>query len=168
MIYYDLLPGTIIGDVFIAATKKGLCTVSVGRKTDARFRADLARNFPGEPVEKSPTRLGRYRRELDEYFRGKRQRFTVPIDLSAVRGPFQKKVLQRLRGLPFGHVLTYGQLAARCGSPRAARAVGTAMATNPLAVVIPCHRVVAASDGLGGYSAGLSKKKKLLAHEGIE
>lgn len=168
MIYYGLMRGTIVGDVFIAATKQGLCAVSIGKKTDARFRADLARKFPGERFEKSPSRLGPYRRELDEYFRGRRERFTVPIDLSGVGGRFQRKVLHELRRVPFGRVLTYGELAARCGSPRAARAVGAAMAANPLAIVVPCHRVVAASGGLGGYSAGLSKKRKLLSHEGVD
>lgn len=168
MICHDLIPRTLVGDVFIAATAKGLCMVSIGEKTGGAFLAELKRRFPGERFENSPSRLAPYRRELEEYFRGKRTQFTSPIDLSGVRGPFQRKVLRHLHALPFGRVLTYGELAARSGSPGAARAVGTTMAANPLAIVIPCHRVVAASGGLGGYSAGLSRKKKLLFHEGVQ
>lgn len=168
MIYYDVIPATLVGDVYIAATSKGLCAVSVSSRTAAAFRAEVARMFPGERTERNPARLGPFRRQLDEYFGGKRTRFTVPIDLAAVRGPFRRRVLRELRTLPFGRVVTYGRLAARCGSPDAARAVGTAMATNPLSIVVPCHRVVRASGGLGGYSAGLPRKKKLLLHEGVE
>ncbi len=168
MIYHDLINNTLVGDVFVAATPKGLCAVSIGKKSTRAFQTELARIFPGEAIERNPTRLEPYKKELEQYFRRKRTRFTAPIDLSAVRSPFRRKVLRKLHALPFGRVLTYGELATRSGSPGAARAVGTAMATNPLAIVIPCHRVVAASGGLGGYSAGLSKKRKLLIHEGVQ
>jgi len=167
MIHYDLIPRTLVGNVFIASTEKGLCAVYVGDKTLDAFKAQLARMFPDETLKKSSPHLKAYRKELEEYFGGKRTSFTVPVDLSLVRSSFQRKVLRRLLALPFGRVTSYGELAERSGFPGAARAVGTTMASNPLAVVIPCHRVVASSGGLGGYSAGLSRKKKLLAHEGV-
>lgn len=168
MIYYDFVPGTLVGDVLIAATSKGLCAVLFGAKTRDALETNLARMFPRVSLERSRSRLASHRREIEEYFAGKRKRFSTPVDLSAVRSPFRRRVLRTLKSIPFGKVTSYGELAARCGSPGAARAVGTAMATNPLALVIPCHRVIAASGGLGGYSGGLSKKMRLLIHEGVE
>lgn len=168
MIYYDFISGTLVGDVLIAATPRGLCAVLFGGKTHDALRAHLERMFPREALGRSRDRLRSHRKELEEYFAGKRKRFTAPIDLSAVRSPFRRKVLKTLRAVPYGKVTSYGQLAERAGSPGAARAVGTAMATNPLAVVIPCHRVIGAAGALGGYSGGLSKKIKLLLHEGVE
>ena len=105
-------------------------------------------------------------RELAEYFAGRRQAFEVPLDLSGWP-PFTRKILEELCKVPYGATLTYGELAARAGAPRAARAVGQAMAANPLPIVIPCHRVVAADGRLGGYSggAGLPTKQWLLAFE---
>jgi methylated-DNA-[protein]-cysteine S-methyltransferase len=105
-------------------------------------------------------------RELAEYFAGRRQAFDVPLDLSGWP-PFTRKILEELRKVPYGATLTYGELAARAGYPRAARAVGQAMAANPLPIIIPCHRVVAADGRLGGYSggAGLPTKQWLLAFE---
>jgi methylated-DNA-[protein]-cysteine S-methyltransferase len=105
-------------------------------------------------------------RELAEYFAGRRQAFEVPLDLSG-RPSFTRKILEELRKVPYGATLTYGELAARAGYPRAARAVGQAMAANPLPIIIPCHRVVAADGRLGGYSGGtgLPTKQWLLAFE---
>jgi len=167
MIHYDIIPRTMVGDIVIAATSEGLCAVLFGKKTGGALEKRLASMFAGEPIARDKRRLAPYRREIEEYFRGKRERFTMPIDLRAVRSPFQRRVLRKLFALPFGRVMTYGDLAARSGSPGAARAVGTAMSKNPAALVIPCHRVVGASGSLGGYSGGLSKKKALLLHEGV-
>jgi len=167
MIHYDVISRTIVGDVLIAATSRGLCAVLFGKDAGGALEKRLAVMFPGEPAGRNRSRLAPYRREIDEYFAGKRPRFTLPIDLSAVRSPFQRKVLRKLHALPFGRVTTYGDLAARSGSPGAARAVGTAMSKNPVALVIPCHRVVGAAGSLGGFSGGLSKKKTLLVHEGV-
>jgi methylated-DNA-[protein]-cysteine S-methyltransferase len=157
-----------VGTVLIAAKDKGLCAVLIGDRTREAFTNELARMFPGETISKNPRKLRRYRKELDEYFTGKRTRFTVPLDLSAVRGAFRRKVLKTLSSLPFGRVISYGALARRAGSPGAARAVGTAMSTNPISLVIPCHRVVGSGGRLGGYTAGLPRKRKLLIHEGVE
>ncbi len=168
MIHYDFMSGTIVGNVCLAASGEGLCAVLIGDRTRKAFREELAGMFPGESFAADAGKLKAYRRELEEYFAGKRARFTVPLDLSAVRGPFRRKVLRKLIALPLGSVISYGALAKRSGSPGAARAVGTAMSTNPISLVIPCHRVVGAGGGLGGYSAGLPRKKKLLIHEGVE
>jgi methylated-DNA-[protein]-cysteine S-methyltransferase len=167
MIYFDFVSGSIVGDVLIAASDKGLCAVMFGRRTKKGFVKQLMKKFPTEPVQRRPLFMKRYREELKDYFEGKRTEFTQPVDLRAVHGPFQRKVLRRLARLPFGRVISYGELASRSGSPRAARAVGAAMAANPLPVVIPCHRVIESRGKLGGYSGGLSNKKKLLAHEGV-
>ena len=107
----------------------------------------------------------RAEREIREYLAGRRRRFTVPLDIEDLP-PFHRKVLRTLRKVPYGKTVTYGQLAARAGRPRSARAVGRAMAANPLPLVIPCHRVVASGGGLGGYGGGLDLKRRLLALEG--
>jgi methylated-DNA-[protein]-cysteine S-methyltransferase len=167
MIHYDVITRTIVGDILIAATSQGLCAVLFGKSAGGALEKRLAATFPGEPVVRDRPRLGRFRKEIEEYFAGKRSRFTMPIDLHAVRSPFQRKVLRKLHALPFGRVTTYGDLAARSGAPGAARAVGTAMSKNPVALVVPCHRVVGAAGSLGGFSGGLSKKKTLLLHEGV-
>ena len=111
----------------------------------------------GHPV------LDRAERELHEYFAGRRRSFTVPT--RAVGTEFQRAVWTALRELPFATVCSYGALAARLGRPSAARAVGAANARNPLAIVVPCHRVVGSGAGLVGYAGGLPAKAWLLAHE---
>jgi len=105
------------------------------------------------------------RRELDEYFEGRRTEFDLPTDLSRVPD-FQRVVLHELARVPYGEVTTYGTLAARVGKPRAARAVGGAMNRNPIPIVLPCHRVIGASGSLTGYGGGLDRKRALLKLEG--
>jgi O-6-methylguanine DNA methyltransferase len=110
--------------------------------------------------------LERLRRELHEYHDGKRKKFTIPV---APQGSeFQKKVWSELCGIPYGKSMTYGELAEQLGKPRAARAVGQAAGQNPVPILIPCHRLLASGGRIGGFSAGLDEKKKLLRHEGIE
>ena len=104
--------------------------------------------------------------QLEQYFAGRRQAFRLPIELSGLPA-FTRKILETLQSVPFGETLTYGELADRAGYPRAARAVGQVMAANPLPIIIPCHRVVAAGGRPGGYSGGggVSTKEWLLAFE---
>ncbi|MBQ8357004.1 MAG: methylated-DNA--[Clostridia bacterium] len=109
--------------------------------------------------------LTRTAAQLDEYFAGKRQSFDLP--LSPVGSPFQRRVWEELQQVPFGQTVTYGALAARIGSPRAARAVGNAVGANQLLIVIPCHRVVAAN-GIGGFACGLHIKRALMNVEHIK
>ncbi|OGJ64163.1 hypothetical protein A3C37_04000 [Candidatus Peribacteria bacterium RIFCSPHIGHO2_02_FULL_53_20] len=103
--------------------------------------------------------------ELEEYFSGNRRAFTVPL---VMRGTdFQQRVWDALLEIPFGQTVTYGQLAKEVGHPGAARAVGTAVGDNPLAIIVPCHRVLPASGGIGEYASGSDKKEWLLKHEGV-
>ncbi len=119
-----------------------------------------------DPLDAVPERDDTIASQLDEYFAGGRRKFTFPVDLSSVAAPFRRTVLETLaREVPYGETVTYGELAALAGWPGAARAVGTTMAHNPVAFVVPCHRVVA-SNGLGGYGGGygdaLAIKRALL------
>lgn len=110
--------------------------------------------------------LSRAAIQLDEYFAGRRREFTLPLRMPAWR-PFSLQVLERLRTVPYGGTITYGEMAGQAGSPRAARAVGQVMSANPLPIIIPCHRVLAAGGRVGGYSGGggLVTKKWLLDFE---
>lgn len=107
-------------------------------------------------------------RELREYLAGERRSFDVAVDLRLVRSDFQRRVLGELLKIPFGKTVTYGELAARAGRPGGARAVGGAVGKNPIPVIVPCHRVVASGGKLGGFSSGLSRKRWLHEHEGID
>ena len=110
-------------------------------------------------------RPGGSRRQLDEYFAGGRQHFDLAVDL-ALQADFNRRVLRELARVPYGEVVTYGELAARAARPRAARAVGTVMNRNPLPIVLPCHRVIGANGKLVGYAGGLERKESLLRLEG--
>jgi methylated-DNA-[protein]-cysteine S-methyltransferase len=101
--------------------------------------------------------------QLNEYFDGNRREFDLPLDLEG--SPFQLKVWNEIRRIPFGHTITYGELAKRVGEPGATRAVGGANGQNPVPVIIPCHRVIGTDGRLTGYGGGLKKKKWLLEHE---
>ncbi len=103
------------------------------------------------------------RRELDEYFEGRRQSFDLPLDLRV--GEFNADVLRELARVPYGHTDTYGSLATKAGKPGAARAVGTVMNRNPIPIVLPCHRIVGANGSLTGYAGGLEVKRHLLQLE---
>ncbi len=104
--------------------------------------------------------------QLDEYFRGARRSFDVPLDFALVEG-FRRRVLELLCQVPFGELVSYGELARRAGRPQAARAVGAAMRQNPIPILVPCHRVVAADGSLGGFAVGLDAKRHLHAIEGV-
>ncbi|MCD0453670.1 methylated-DNA--[protein]-cysteine S-methyltransferase [Actinocorallia sp. API 0066] len=154
---------TPIGPLFLAETDRGLVNVRFHAHEARDDAADLAARLGGraargglcEPVA-----------QLSAYFAGDLTAFTLPLDWRLSSG-FNALVLRELyRSVPHGQVIAYGALAARVGSPDAARAVGVAMGSNPLPVVVPCHRVVA-SDGLGGFGGGLPAKESLLALEGV-
>jgi methylated-DNA-[protein]-cysteine S-methyltransferase len=124
----------------------------------------LAHAF-GVRVLRSPKPIDPARRELDEYFGGKRRQFDLPVDV-ALLAEFNQRVLRELARVPYGEVVTYGELAARAARPRAARAVGSVMNRNPLPIVLPCHRVIGANGKLVGYAGGLERKEALLRLEG--
>jgi methylated-DNA-[protein]-cysteine S-methyltransferase len=153
-----------IGTLSLAATRAGLVRVGFPREGDA-FAEELAEHVSPRVVE-LPRRLDGARRQLDEYFDGHRRRFELPVDLSLAHG-FRRLVLERLFDtVGFGETLSYLQLAELSGSPKASRAVGSAMATNPVPIVVPCHRVLRTGGQLGGYGGGLDVKRFLLALEG--
>jgi methylated-DNA-[protein]-cysteine S-methyltransferase len=154
---YDIVDSPV-GDLFVAATERGLARISYWPEG---MEETLARTF-GPRVLRSP--LDEVRRELDEYFAGKRKVFDLPLDLRVA--PFHAEVLAELARVPYGRTETYGALAAKAGRPKAARAVGTVMNRNPIAIVLPCHRIVGANGSLTGYAGGLDVKLRLLQLEG--
>ena len=160
---YDLTESPV-GQLLLAATPAGLCRVSFDPDPEAEAD-DLARAF-GARVLRSPRPLDEARRELDEYFEGRRQTFDLDVDLRPVPG-FQRAVLEELTRVAYGSTSTYGALAAAIDQPRAARAVGGALNRNPIPVVLPCHRVVGAGGKLVGYGGGLDRKRALLELEGV-
>jgi methylated-DNA-[protein]-cysteine S-methyltransferase len=159
---YDLVD-TPLGALLIATTERGLCRIVYD--ADPELEAErLARTF-GVRVLRSAKPIDPVRRELDEYFEGQRQSFDLPVDV-ALLADFNRRVLRELARVPYGEVVTYGELAARAERPRAARAVGTVMNRNPLPIVLPCHRVIGANGSLTGYGGGLPRKEALLRLEG--
>jgi methylated-DNA-[protein]-cysteine S-methyltransferase len=152
-----------VGDLLVAATDRGVCRISFDPEPEHELEW-LARAY-GVRVLRAARPLDRPRRELDEYFEGKRKEFGLPVDLAALPS-FQQLVLSELQLVPYGATATYGGLAERIGRPRAARAVGGALNKNPVPIVVPCHRIVGASGSLVGYAGGLERKEKLLALEG--
>ena len=151
-----------IGTLTLAATPVGLVRLSFG--DDGAAIDDLARRVSPR-VLRSPRRLDDVRRQLDEYFEGRRQHFDVPLDWRLSSG-FRRQVLNELVRVPYGQTVSYKELAERAGNPKASRAAGTAMATNPIAVIVPCHRCLRTSGDLGGYGGGLDAKVWLLHLEG--
>ena len=151
-----------IGTLTLAATPKGL--VRIGFR-DEYLYDELAERISPRVVD-APGRLDSVRRQLDEYFGRRRKRFRITLDLSLAHGDFRRRALEAARRIPPGETATYGDLAAEVGSPRAARAVGSAMATNPIPIVVPCHRVVPSTGGLGNYGGGVEIKALLLDLEG--
>jgi methylated-DNA-[protein]-cysteine S-methyltransferase len=155
---YDLLDSPV-GSLLVAATPRGVCRISYDADPDAHAER-FARTY-GARVLRAPRAVDAVRRELDEYFEGKREAFDVPLDLAGAPD-FTRNVLGALARVRFGEVTTYGHLAARVGRPRAARAVGTVMNRNPIPIVLPCHRVVGSTGSLVGYGGGLERKRLLL------
>lgn len=152
---------TPFGRMAVAATSRGLTRVLLPNEAAALQVSGVA----PEPDRAAAALAARAEREILEYLAGRRRKFTVPVDLSAAP-PFHAKVLRALARVSYGRTVTYGELAARVGRPHGARAVGQAMARNPVPLVIPCHRVVASGGGLGGYGGGLDLKRRLLDLEG--
>ena len=152
-----------VGPLFVAASDRGVASISFDADPDDQLER-LAR-IAGPRVLRSARSVEDARRELDQYFEGKRRAFDLSLDLRALP-PFTLSVLQELARVPYGETTTYGELAARVGRPRAARAVGTVMNRNRIPIVLPCHRVVGAGGNLVGYAGGLDTKIALLQLEG--
>jgi methylated-DNA-[protein]-cysteine S-methyltransferase len=159
---YDLVD-TPLGTLLVATTERGLCRIAYDADPEQE-EEHLARAF-GVRVLRAAKPIDPARRELDEYFEGRRRSFDLPVDVGLV-ADFNRRVLGELARVPYGEVVTYGELAARAERPRAARAVGTVMNRNPIPIVLPCHRVIGANGSLTGYGGGLERKEALLRLEG--
>jgi methylated-DNA-[protein]-cysteine S-methyltransferase len=155
------------GELFLAASRQGLCRIA-WYISEVAFSAEIAdrRRCPVRRVEHGECEvLEESCRQLAEYLAGQRTQFDLPLDLGD-RRPFQQAVYGALLKVPYGEVVSYGELATLAGYPGAARAAGSAMRENPLAIVIPCHRVVLGSGALGGFGGRPDLKRQLLAIEG--
>jgi methylated-DNA-[protein]-cysteine S-methyltransferase len=164
-LYFDVMQDTPLGPIFIGVDEQGVVALKIG-VTEVEFVSGLEREYQ-EVVTRSPGNVAYVITQLQEYFEGKRSSFTLPLNLSHLT-QFQRKVLLATLDIPHGQITTYGEIAHRLGKGRLARAVGQALARNPIPILIPCHRVLGADRSLHGYSAGrgLETKDKLLHLEG--
>jgi len=153
-----------VGTLVLASTPQGLARLAyVEDGHEELVLQDIAARLSPRMLS-APRRLDEPRRELDEYFAGRRRRFELTLDLRLL-SEFTRRVLTATAAIPYGEVSTYRQVAAAAGSPRGSRAAGNALGSNPLPIVLPCHRVLHSSGGLGGYTGGLERKRTLLAIE---
>jgi methylated-DNA-[protein]-cysteine S-methyltransferase len=155
---------TPLGPIAVFVTPRGLLRVAYDRENFGQVADEVAEQVSPR-VLLAPQRTDVVREQLDDYFEARRRTFDLPIDWTLVRG-FNQGVLQATAEIPFGETASYGDVAAAAGSPRAARAAGNALAGNPIPIVVPCHRVIHASGGIGGYTGGLDNKRFLLRLEG--
>lgn len=153
-----------LGKLMAAATDDGLLRLGFETERVETTLEDLARKVSPRILH-DDVRLEKIKRQLGEYFEGRRKAFDMPIDRQLIHG-FDRLVLDATEKIPYGAVSTYQQVAERAGNPRASRAAGNALGSNPIPIVIPCHRVVRTGHGLGGYGGGLDKKQLLLDLEG--
>lgn len=147
--------------IHIAASRRGLCWLSI-QSSEERFVSELRAAFPSQQWwrDDSHPLLRDAAEQLRGYFRGERREFELPLDLRGTE--FQQKVWRALRQIPYGKRRSYRDVAREIGAPSAARAVGAANGRNPVAIIVPCHRVIASDGSLGGYSGGLTVKQMLL------
>lgn len=151
------------GPLLLAATEKGLVAVGLPALPFDSLLERLSRQVSPRILE-APAKLDPARKQIDEYFEGRREAFTLTLDFSLSFG-FMRSALDVVASIPYGETLSYAEVAAEAGSPRAHRAAGTACATNPIPIVVPCHRVLRSGGGLGGYGGGLEMKRALLELE---
>jgi AraC family transcriptional regulator of adaptative response/methylated-DNA-[protein]-cysteine methyltransferase len=157
--------GCTLGRLLVAATARGICAVYLGDDDD-ELADELRAEYPAAEVARDDAVLGRWAEVLVRHLKGEEPRLDLPLDVRATA--FQWRVWEELRRIPQGETRTYSEIAARLGKPKAQRAVGRACATNPVSVVVPCHRAVREDGGLGGYRWGLERKEALLARERTE
>ncbi len=152
------------GMLLLAATERGLLRLAFPEEDTDTVLERIARHLSPRIVEaRAP--LDPVRRELEEYFTGARHEFDLMLDWSLI-GRFGRRILRVTSEIPYGGVLSYGEVAAEAGSPRASRAAGNALGSNPIPIVIPCHRVLRSGGALGGYGGGVQRKRWLLELEG--
>jgi methylated-DNA-[protein]-cysteine S-methyltransferase len=155
-----------VGTLLLATTAAGLVRLAYVDQADEESVLDDLAASVSPRVLAAPRKLDEPRRELDEYFAGRRKQFEIPIDWSLTHG-FARRVLRATALIPFGSVSSYKEVATEAGSPRGFRAAGNALGSNPIPIVVPCHRVLHAGGGLGGYTGGLERKLVLLGVEGV-
>ncbi len=163
-VYYSRFDSPF-GHVFVASTSKGVCLVSFSKITGAKFLL-LLRKIYGNEATRDDKALGDVKEALLDYFNGKPVSFKIPLDLS-IGTQFQRKVWRKVKEIPYGELRSYKWVARSIGSAHASRAVGNAVGRNPVAPIVPCHRVVCSDGSLGGYTSGIAIKKRLLNLEGI-
>lgn len=165
----DVAVGTVsspIGDLFVVVTGRGLAAIAFeGDEYRDELLDRVARQISPR-ILPSPKGTDTWRRELDEYFASERTGFELPVDRRLIHG-IASDVLRQTSKIPYGEVSTYGAIAKKIGHPSAARAVGRALGSNPIPIVIPCHRVIGASGALTGYAGGIDRKVRLLELEGV-
>jgi AraC family transcriptional regulator of adaptative response/methylated-DNA-[protein]-cysteine methyltransferase len=160
---YTIVPSAL-GRMLIAGTSRGVCSVLFG-DSNAKLTAELQRRFRTDDIRRDDRRLGRWAGAVAGYVSGKRSKASVPLD---VRGTaFQRRVWSALRRIKAGQTASYRQVARTIGRPTAMRAVAQACAANPIAVIVPCHRVIAHDGSLGGFRWGLRRKRQLLRRESL-
>lgn len=165
-VHYALVD-TPLGRVLAARTERGLARLAYEDLNGGVERIlELLSERLSPRLLEGPAKLDEVRRELDEYFAGRRRGFDIPIDLSHVRAPFGRRLLEACARIPFGETSSYREMATAAGSPKAVRAAGNALGANPIPIVVPCHRVLRTGGGLGGYTGGLERKQLLLELEG--
>jgi methylated-DNA-[protein]-cysteine S-methyltransferase len=156
---------TPLGPIVLGATAKGLVRIGLPAEAEDAVLEELAERVSPKLLCSSRESLSRARRELDEYFAGRRRRFDVPLDWQLTTG-FRRAVLRAAARIPYGRTASYREVATRAGSPSAFRAAGSALAANPLPILVPCHRVLPSTGGIGDYRGGAEAKARLLALEG--
>lgn len=153
------------GTLLLAKTRRGLVRVGLPNQDSEELLVDLAERVSPRVLE-APKELDEVRRELDLYFEGKLDRFDLPLDWR-LSGGFRQRVLRAINRIPYGQTRSYTEMARRAGNERAVRAAGSACGSNPIPLVVPCHRVLRTSGALGGYGGGLPMKQGLLELEGV-
>ena len=153
-----------VGELVVAVTPRGLVRLAYEDGRGDAVLSELAARVSPRVIE-APARLDDVRRQLDEYFGGRRQSFDLGIDWTLARG-FTRRVLQSTAKVPFGELATYREVASGAGNAAAVRAAGNALGANPMPIVVPCHRVVRTGGAMGGYTGGVERKEYLLSLEG--
>ena len=161
-IYYTAMDSPL-GPIYLGQHPDGLCALSLGEEAELKFFGYLEKQYPDAQIKSSDHKLHRAVDQLTQYLKAERNDFDLKLFLKGTE--FQKQVWAALEKIPYGSTLSYGDLAIRLNSPGGMRAVGAANGQNPLPIILPCHRVIAADGSLGGYTGGVAIKRKLLDME---
>jgi methylated-DNA-[protein]-cysteine S-methyltransferase len=154
-----------LGTLLAVRTKRGLVELAYGGEEPDSMLEELSAKLSPRVLE-APAKLDDVRRQLNEYFEGKRTQFDVPLDWSLSTG-FTQRILQATAKVPFGELATYRDVATKAGNERAVRAAGNALGSNHMPIVVPCHRIIRTGGALGGYTGGIERKEFLLRLEGV-